>query len=68
LREWGYTQGVVRDVVREVLRKNQGPMSKEDIIEKVLKERHVKPGTIVVNLQNQKYFKRDKEGKFLLVK
>jgi len=67
LREWGYTEGVVRDVVREVLRKH-GPMTKDQIIEKVLKERHVKPGTIVVNLQNQKYFKRDKSGKFSLVK
>ncbi len=67
LREWGYTEGVVRDVVREVLRKN-GPMSKSEIIDKVLKERHVKPGTIVVNLQNQKYFKRAKDGKFSLVK
>ncbi len=67
LREWGYTQGVVRDVVREVLRKN-GPLTKDQIIEKVLKERHVKAGTIVVNLQNQKYFKRGKDGKFTLVK
>ena len=67
LREWGYTEGVVRDVVREVLRKH-GPMTKDQIIEKVLKERHVKPGTIVVNLQNQKYFRRDKSGKFSLVK
>lgn len=67
LREWGYTEGVVRDVVREALRK-WGPMTKEEIIEKVLKERHVKPGTIIVNLQNQKYFKRGKDGKFTLVK
>ncbi len=67
LREWGYTEGVVRDVVREVLRK-MGPMSKDQIIAAVLKERHVKPGTIVVNLQNQKYFKRAKDGKFSLVK
>jgi Holliday junction resolvasome RuvABC DNA-binding subunit len=67
LKEWGYTQGVVRDVIREVLR-DKGALSKDEIIEKVLKERHVKPGTIVVNLQNQKYFKRGKEGKFTLVK
>jgi len=67
LREWGYTQGVVRDVIREALRKH-GPMNKDEIIEKVLKERHVKPGTIVVNLQNQKYFKRARDGKFSLVK
>ena len=67
LKEWGYTQGVVRDVIRDVLRKN-GPLTRSQIIEKVLKERHVKPGTVVVNLQNQKYFKRGKDGKFTLVK
>jgi hypothetical protein len=67
LKEWGYVSGVVRDVIRNVLRDN-GPLDKEQIIEKVLKERHVKPGTVVVNLQNQKYFKRDKDGKFILVK
>lgn len=67
LREWGYTTGVVRDVIREALRK-QGPMTRDQIIKEVLKERHVKPGTIVVNLQNQKYFKRGKDSKFTLVK
>lgn len=67
LKEWGYASGVVRDVIRNVLREH-GPLTKEEIIEKVLKERHVKPGTVVVNLQNQKYFKRGKDGKFILVK
>ncbi len=67
LKEWGYAQGVVRDVIRNVLRES-GPLTKEQIVEKVLKERHVKPGTVVVNLQNQKYFKRGKDGKFVLVK
>ncbi len=67
LKEWGYTSGVVRDVIRELLRK-EGPLTKEEIIEKVLKERHVKAGTIAVNLQNQKYFKRGKDNRFSLVK
>jgi len=67
LKEWGYVQGVVRDVIRNILRES-GPLTKDQIVDKVLKERHVKPGTVVVNLQNQKYFKRGKDGKFLLVK
>ena len=67
LKEWGYASGVVRDVIRNILREH-GPLTKEQIIERVLKERHVKPGTVVVNLQNQKYFKRGKDGKFVLVK
>jgi len=63
LREWGYAPGVVRDVIADVLKKN-GPMAKEQIIEKVMKERYVKENTIVVNLQNPKYFKRDNDGKY----
>ncbi len=63
LAEWGYVPGVVRDVIKTVLTKN-GPMTKEEIIDKVLKERYVKENTILVNLQNPKYFKRDKDGKY----
>jgi hypothetical protein len=32
-----------------------------------MKERYVKENTIMVNLQNQKYFKKDKEGKYSVV-
>ena len=39
-------------------------MTKEEIIEKVLKERYVKENTIIVNLQNHKYFKKDKDNKY----
>jgi DNA-directed RNA polymerase delta subunit len=63
LKEWGYMSGVVKDVIRTILEKH-GPLTKEQIIEKVLKERYVKENTIIVNLQNQKYFKKDKEGKY----
>lgn len=61
LKEWGYTAGVVRDVIRELIKKN-GPMTKEDIIEQVMKERYLKKNTILVNLQNVKYFKKNKAG------
>lgn len=63
LAEWGYAPGVVRDVIRSVIEKN-GPLTKEEIIDKVLKERYVKENTIIVNLQNPKYFKRTKDGKY----
>ena len=61
LSDWGYTKGVVRDVIREILKKD-GPLSKEAITERVLKERYVKENTILVNLQNSKYFKKVKGG------
>jgi DNA-binding winged helix-turn-helix (wHTH) protein len=49
-----------------VIEKN-GPLTKEEIVDKVLKERYVKENTIVVNLQNPRYFKRDKDGKYAVV-
>lgn len=61
LAEWGYKPGVVRDVIRDILKK-EGPLSKEDVVEKVLKERFLKKNTILVNLQNPKYFKKNKQG------
>jgi hypothetical protein len=65
LSEWGYASGVVKDVIKAVLEKN-GPMTKDKIIEKVLKERYVKENTIMVNLQNPKYFKKLKDGKYTI--
>jgi DNA-directed RNA polymerase delta subunit len=66
LAEWGYMSGVVKDVIRKILEK-EGPLPKDKIIEKVLKERYVKENTIMVNLQNPKYFKKDKESKYHIV-
>lgn len=63
LAEWGYMSGVVKDVIKKIIDKN-GPLTKEEIIKKVLKERYVKENTIMVNLQNPKYFKKDKEGRY----
>ena len=66
LVEWGYSNGVVREVIVKVLRE-EGPLSKEDLVEKILKERYVKENTVIVNLQNKKYFKRDKNGNYRVI-
>jgi hypothetical protein len=63
LSEWGYKPGVVRDVIKEIL-KREGALTKEDVIDKVLKERYLKKNTILVNLQNPKYFKKNKDKKY----
>lgn len=65
LKEWGYETGVVKDVIRQLLDK-EGSMSKNQIIDKVLKERYVKENTIMVNLQDSKFFARDKDGNYRL--
>ena len=66
LSEWGYMSGVVRDVIRKILTKH-GPLTREDIVGKVLKERYVKENTILVNLQNSKFFKKEKDGRYSLI-
>lgn len=67
LSEWGYMSGVVKDVIKKILEKN-GPMTKKEIVDKVMKERYVKENTIVINLQNKKYFTKNKDGKYDMVK
>jgi len=64
LNDWGYEGGVVKDVIKNILKKN-GPLTKDEIIEKVLKERYVKENTVVVNLQDTHHFKKEKEGKYI---
>jgi len=66
LTSWGYSSGVVRDVIADVLKKS-GPLPKQEIVEKVLKERYVKPNTIIVNLQDTKFFKKNKDGSYTLL-
>jgi hypothetical protein len=66
LKEWGYTAGVVREVIEQILKK-EGPLTKDQIVEKVLKERYLKKNTILVNLMNPKYFKKDKAGLYTSV-
>lgn len=63
LSEWGYSAGVVKDVLREVLRK-EGPLSRNELIDKVRKERYVKDNTIIVNLQDVTLFRRLPDGRY----
>jgi hypothetical protein len=66
LTEWGYTPGVVRDVIRETLEK-EGPMKKDEIIKRVKKARFVKDNTVLVNLNDSRYFKRLKDGRYAAI-
>lgn len=65
LSEWGYTAGVVKDVLRQILEVD-GPLSREEIIDKVRKERYVKDNTILVNLQDVNLFKRLANGTYTI--
>jgi len=57
LKEWGYKRGTVADVIEDLLGK-KSPLSKQEIINGVLKQRQVKKGTISLNLQKNSKFQR----------
>ncbi len=65
LAEWGYKTGIAREVISDIL-KREGPLSKDDVVEKVMKERYFKKNTILVNLVNPKYFKKNKNGLYTI--
>jgi len=67
LKAWGYRAGVVKDVIRDLIAE-RGALTKEEIIESVLKERYLKENTILVNLSNKEYFAKNKDGKYVLAK
>jgi len=66
LKEWGYESGVVRDVIKKILLAN-GPLPKEEIVKVVMKERYVKKNTILINLQNGEYFKKNPDGSYVAI-
>lgn len=66
LSEWGYNPGVVREVIRAILEK-EGELSREEIIDRVKRERYVKDATIVVNLQDS-MFTCTPDGKYCVLK
>ncbi len=56
LAEWGYHRGTVREVIEEILRDCKKPLSKQELISRVLKVRDVKESTVVINLNT--FFER----------
>lgn len=64
LKEWGYTPGQAKDVILKVLKESGRPLTKGEILEKVLGQRLIKENTVLLNLSNKKYFLRDTQGKY----
>ncbi|MEK7139665.1 MAG: hypothetical protein AAB817_03125, partial [Patescibacteria group bacterium] len=55
LREWGYEPGTVADVIATLL-KERGPMTKDEIVTQVTKQRLVKKATINLALMDKERF------------
>ena len=62
LREWGYEPGQVKDIIFKILKDGGKPLTKEEILEKTLRQRLVKENTVLLNLSNKKYFLKTSQG------
>jgi len=62
LREWGYEEGTVKEVIAKLLRSAGGYLLKEKLYDLVLKKRKVKKATIAVNLADKNLFEKKSGG------
>ena len=66
LTEWGYKPGTVAEVITEILKNSARPLSREQIINKVLENRFVKKSTIILALMDKNRFSKTAEGLFTI--
>jgi hypothetical protein len=57
LKEWGYKDGIVEEVIEEILVSADRPLHKDEIIKEVKKRRIVKETTILLNLQKDRFLR-----------
>lgn len=57
LSEWGFKSGTVAEVITSILRQKQS-MTQDEIIAEVMKQRKVKPITVILSLKNKENFIR----------
>ena len=58
LKEWGQVGGTVKDIIKRVITEAGEKLYKDEIVKKVMEMRDVKENTVMVNLNNPKYFKK----------
>ncbi len=63
LKEWGYEAGTVRDVLKNLIKKN-GPLQIDSLTQMVKAQRLVKENTILLNLQNRQHFQKNADGTY----
>lgn len=66
LKDWGFTPGTVADVLASVLDKSNQPLSKDEIIKRVLDQRLVKKTTVLLGLQNKQRFQKYPDDRYAL--
>jgi hypothetical protein len=66
LQEMGFESGVVSDVIKKILDNANGPLTTDEIVDKVMETRQVKRNTVIANLQNKDLFTKVGKSMYLL--
>lgn len=66
LAEWGYIAGTVSDVIEKLLTEANTPLTRDEVVKRVLNQRQVKKNTILLGLQNHKRFRKTAENRYTL--
>ncbi|MBR1801712.1 hypothetical protein IJ768_00580 [Candidatus Saccharibacteria bacterium] len=66
LDSWGYKRGTVSETITDILKQSKTPLTREQIVKRVLASRKVKETTILLNLQNKKLFKKVDKNSYTL--
>jgi len=66
LKEWGYRSGVVADVLVDILRRSGSPLTRDELVTAVLKQRLVKKNTIHLALTDKTKFTKHHDGRYTL--
>lgn len=67
LRDWGYEPGTVKEVIQRIVAESEKPLTKDEILKRVLEKRFVKENTVLLNLQDKNLFSRLPSGEFTFV-
>ena len=68
LSEWGYVPGTIKDIITKVLKDQNNPMPKDEVVKQVLVQRLVAKNTVLMNLNNKKYFDKDSDERYFIRK
>ncbi len=67
LNTWGYAKGTVADIITNILKDAGQPLTREEIVKRVLHARKVKETTVLLNLQNKNLFTKVGKDSYDLV-
>jgi len=66
LREWGFIPGTVAEVLETILAQAARPLTREELLARVLEQRLVKKTTVLLGLQNSNRIQKVKDGRYTL--